>query len=291
MCQRVRPVTLLKERLWHRCFRAKFVKFVRTSFLQNNSGRLLLNLWLRCWFSEAVVYKCFSDQVLLKTSQYWIRLQAFFCRTPTVAASEFLRQQIPFCNWMMFIADNRIGFCKKGVLGKFASFTGKHLCWSLFFIELQTFSPATILKRDSNTDLFLWSLLNFYENLIWNLRVTASETCSFTWIILCNNLLFRLKLVHCFSFCIINYGFVCQFPFHYNWYSRPDLQSLTLSKITFRQRWFFCEFCEMSHKTFLMNPSDGYFCINTRPVYFPSTTLCLFKNDVTHIFRFSIFST
>ena len=182
-------------------------------------------------------------------------------------------------------------FCKKGVLGKFASFTGKHLCWSLFFIELQTFSPATILKRDSNTDLFLWSLLNFYENLIWNLRVTASETCSFTWITLCNNLLFRLKLVHCFSFYIINYGFVCQFPFHYNWYSRPDLQSLTLSKITFRQRWFFCEFCEMSHKTFLMNPSDGYFCINTRPVYFPSTTLCLFKNDVTHIFRFSIFST
>ena len=155
MCQRVRPVTLLKERLWHRCFPANFAKFIRTSFLQNNSGRLLLNLWLRCWFSEAVVYKCFSDQVLLKTSQYWIRLQAFFCRTPTVAASEFLRQQIPFCNWMMFIADNRIGFCKKGVLGKFASFTGKHLCWSLFLIELQTFKLAALFKRDSNTDFSL----------------------------------------------------------------------------------------------------------------------------------------
>ena len=28
-------------------------------------------------------------------------------------------------------------FCKKGVLRNFANFTGKHLCWSLFLIELQ----------------------------------------------------------------------------------------------------------------------------------------------------------
>ena len=29
-------------------------------------------------------------------------------------------------------------FCKKGVLKNFANFTGKHLCWSLFIIKLQT---------------------------------------------------------------------------------------------------------------------------------------------------------
>ena len=28
-------------------------------------------------------------------------------------------------------------FCEKGVLRNFANFTGKHLCWSLFLIELQ----------------------------------------------------------------------------------------------------------------------------------------------------------
>ena len=28
-------------------------------------------------------------------------------------------------------------FCKKGVLRNFANFTGKHLCWSFFFIDLQ----------------------------------------------------------------------------------------------------------------------------------------------------------
>ena len=31
-----------KKRLWHRCFPVNFAKFLRTPFLQNNSGRLLL---------------------------------------------------------------------------------------------------------------------------------------------------------------------------------------------------------------------------------------------------------
>ena len=33
---------LLKKRLWHRCFPVNFAKFLRTPFLQNTSGRLLL---------------------------------------------------------------------------------------------------------------------------------------------------------------------------------------------------------------------------------------------------------
>ena len=41
---------------------------------------------------------------------------------------------------------------------------------------------------------------------------------------------------------------------------------------------------------FLKNPSDGCFCINTRAVHCPTATFCFFKNDVTHIFRLSIFS-
>ena len=38
----LRPATLLKKRLWHRCFPVNFAKFLRISFLQNTSGRLLL---------------------------------------------------------------------------------------------------------------------------------------------------------------------------------------------------------------------------------------------------------
>ena len=40
----LRPATLLKKRLWHRCFSVNFVKFPRTPFLQNTSGRMLLIL-------------------------------------------------------------------------------------------------------------------------------------------------------------------------------------------------------------------------------------------------------
>ena len=36
--------TLLKKRLWHRCFPVNFVKLLRTPFLQNTSGRLLLRM-------------------------------------------------------------------------------------------------------------------------------------------------------------------------------------------------------------------------------------------------------
>ena len=38
----LRPTTLVKERLWHRFFPVNFVKFLKTPFLQQISGRLLL---------------------------------------------------------------------------------------------------------------------------------------------------------------------------------------------------------------------------------------------------------
>ena len=40
----LRPATLLKKRLWHKCFPVNFAKFLRTPFLQNSSGRLLLKI-------------------------------------------------------------------------------------------------------------------------------------------------------------------------------------------------------------------------------------------------------
>ena len=45
LCQSLslRPATLLKKRLSHWCFPVNFAKFLRTTFLQNASGRLLLS--------------------------------------------------------------------------------------------------------------------------------------------------------------------------------------------------------------------------------------------------------
>ena len=56
----LRLETLLKKRLWHRCFPVNSAKFLRTPFLQNTSGRVRLKLcvwdctvlWfsaLKCW--------------------------------------------------------------------------------------------------------------------------------------------------------------------------------------------------------------------------------------------------
>ena len=145
-----------------------------------------------------------------------------------------------------------------------------------------------------------------------NLKVaTASDTCSFTWIALFNNLHFRLRLVHMLKFLYNNLRFRlpiqkpggvlqkrCSYKFskiHRKTSENKDsflmkLKSLTLSKKSFWHRCSYCEFCKISHKTFLKEPFRQLFLHKTCSVYFPTTTLCLFKNDVKHIFHLSIFS-
>ena len=44
---------------------------------------------------------------------------------------------------------------EKGVIKNFANFTRKQQFWSLFLIAAGLFNPATLLKRDSNTGVFL----------------------------------------------------------------------------------------------------------------------------------------
>ena len=105
----------------------------------------------------------------------WL-LQASFYSAPAVVPSGFSRQQILFSfesaiyGWQSHRLllgtplKTRVKpqkqqlevFCKKkGVLRNFANFTGKHLCWGFFLIELQAFGLAALLKIDSNTDVFL----------------------------------------------------------------------------------------------------------------------------------------
>ena len=48
----LRPATLLKTSLWHKCFPANFAKFLRTPFLQNTFGQLLPNFLRTPFFTE-----------------------------------------------------------------------------------------------------------------------------------------------------------------------------------------------------------------------------------------------
>ena len=45
-------------------------------------------------------------------------------------------------------------FCKKGALHNFAKFIKIHLWWSLFFKEIAGQRPATLLKKETATQLF-----------------------------------------------------------------------------------------------------------------------------------------
>ena len=74
--------------------------------------------------------------------------------------------------------------CKKGVhkflkILKFQKFAGKHLCWSLFLIKLL---PATLLKRDSNTDVSfkickIFKSIYFEEHLLTAVSAVPRENC------------------------------------------------------------------------------------------------------------------
>ena len=53
-----------------------------------------------------------------------------------------------------------MGSIKKAARKNFAIFTGKTCVRACFLVKLQAFRPATLLKRDSNTGVFLRILRN-----------------------------------------------------------------------------------------------------------------------------------
>ena len=76
----------------------------------------------------------------------------------TVKQDGYIREQRIPNTWLSNIRSSRSQvFYKIGLLKVFGIFTGKHLCWSLFLVKLLAFRPGTLLRRDSNTDTFLWT--------------------------------------------------------------------------------------------------------------------------------------
>ena len=60
----LRLKTLLKKRLQHRCFLANFAKFLRTHFLRNTSGQLLLTFLFYRVSVNGYLYKKFSRNLV-----------------------------------------------------------------------------------------------------------------------------------------------------------------------------------------------------------------------------------
>ena len=61
---------LLKMRLWRRCFPVNFAKFLRSPFLQNTSGQLLLNKPIKWTFSRSMIsrmlQKIYRENIALR---------------------------------------------------------------------------------------------------------------------------------------------------------------------------------------------------------------------------------
>ena len=106
--------TLLKMRLWRRCFPMNFAKFQRTPFLQNTSGRLLL--------SEEAIRRFSSKQVLLKISQYFN--EPYFLYFIKFTCQSYLLPFTIFCHVKVFHCHTRYVF-----FGKFASNSNFVLAW------------------------------------------------------------------------------------------------------------------------------------------------------------------
>ena len=66
-------------------------------------------------------------------------------------------------------------FFKIDVLKNFAKFTRKQPCWSLFLITLQAWKPATLLKGDSNTGVFLWIWRIFKKSCFYRIPLMATS--------------------------------------------------------------------------------------------------------------------
>ena len=54
-------------------------------------------------------------------------------------------------------------------------FYAKKLFWNILQYSQESCRLATLLKRDSNTGVFLWVLRNFWEHVFWIALVTAGS--------------------------------------------------------------------------------------------------------------------
>ena len=107
------------------------------------------------WFS---FFEIREEPTIKHPKENYLNLEEDLWRRPIElrAEEEILTVRSRNCRsscWRIFI--------KISVVKNLAIFTGKHLCWSLFLRKLQVLRPASLLKEDSNTGVFLWTLRNF----------------------------------------------------------------------------------------------------------------------------------
>ena len=105
---------------------------------------LTIQFWHYLGMNATLSYWSYIDFYTLITYNC---ILTYTCNSDTVTGAEFISNR-----W--------------SVIKNLANFTGKHLCWSLFFTKLQVFRPGTLLRRDSYTGFFLWNFKKFWRTRI-----------------------------------------------------------------------------------------------------------------------------
>ena len=67
-----RPATLIKLRLWHKCFPVKFEKFLGASFSQNTSGWQFLIFTIHTFNEKLVNFYQLVVIIFYKKGLFWI---------------------------------------------------------------------------------------------------------------------------------------------------------------------------------------------------------------------------
>ena len=138
---------------------------------------LLLLRWLFLYLIKKVLlnsnFATLLDVLIIFSSQHTVRSikirTRLFINLPSIVRfSKYLCQDVLYKaeNWHawsheQYFSKHRFLDICQCAFKNFSKFTGKYLCLSLFLIKLRAFRSATLLKRDSNSAVFLWILRNF----------------------------------------------------------------------------------------------------------------------------------
>ena len=135
-----------------------FIRYTLTELFTNLTiNNKLINKWVRLFTHQSMC----QEEKIISTSSQGCKIVLFLKKC--ISSHRRCR------------SSHQRHSIRKGVLKNFANFTGKYLHWSLFY-EVASLQPASLLKRDSNTSAFGWSLRNFLIIYFAKyLQTTASE--------------------------------------------------------------------------------------------------------------------
>ena len=144
----LRPATLLKKRLWHKCFPVNLAKFLRTLFSLEYLRWLLL-----CNSAEYELLRNILHRFLLLVPESLLCVTVPFQGNPfklsirlAIFWNSYFSELLLFRTATKYRSSYQSCSIKIVVIQNFAIFTGKHLCWSLFLIKLQAFRATILLK-------------------------------------------------------------------------------------------------------------------------------------------------